>query len=62
MVPYDQALRMKQRYESAGAVVEFISVQNAGHDFKPAANLPIAPSVEEIHQRTIDFFKKNLLR
>ena len=62
MVPYDQALRMKQRYESVGATVEFISVQNAGHDFKAAANLPISPSIEEIHQRTIDFFKKYLLR
>ncbi len=62
MVPYDQALRMKQRYESVGATVEFISVQNAGHDFKAAADLPISPSIEEIHQRTIDFFKKYLLR
>jgi acetyl esterase/lipase len=62
MVLSDQALRMKQRYESVGATVEFISVQNASHDFKPAQNLPIWPSVEDIHQRTIDFFKKYLLR
>jgi acetyl esterase/lipase len=60
MVPYDQALRMKQRYESVGALVEFIPVHNASHDFKAYGNLPISPSVEEIHQRTIDFFKKYL--
>jgi acetyl esterase/lipase len=60
MVPYDQALRMKQRYESVGALVEFIPVHNASHDFKADGNLPISPSVEEIHQRTIDFFKKYL--
>ena len=62
MVPYDQALRMKQRYESFGATIEFIPVHNAGHDFKNAGDAPLSPSVDEIHQRTIDFFKKYLLQ
>ena len=62
MVPYDQALRMKQRYESFGATIEFIPVHNAGHDFKNAGDAPLSPSVNEIHQRIIDFFKKYLLQ
>jgi acetyl esterase/lipase len=62
MVPFDQALRMKERYESAGATIEFIAAKNAGHDFKEAGDGPLSPSIEEIHQRTIDFFKKYLLR
>jgi acetyl esterase/lipase len=62
LVPFDQALRMKQRYESVGATIEFIPVHNAGHDFKDAGDAPLSPSVEEIHQRTIDFFKKYLLQ
>jgi dienelactone hydrolase len=62
MVPYDQALRMKRRYESHGLTVEFISVRNAGHDFAAVGDRPISPSIEEIHQRTIEFFKQQLLR
>jgi acetyl esterase/lipase len=62
IVPFDQAVRMKQRYDSAGASVEFIGVKNAGHDFKEAGDGPLSPSIEEIHQRTIEFFKKYLLR
>lgn len=62
IVPYDQALRMKKRYESLGLTVDFISVQNAGHDFKQAGDQPISPTIEEIHRRTIAFFKRELLR
>jgi acetyl esterase/lipase len=62
LVPFDQALRMKQRYESVGATIEFIPLHNAGHDFKNAGDAPLSPSVEEIHQRTIEFFKKYLLQ
>jgi acetyl esterase/lipase len=62
MVPFDQAVRMKERYESAGATIEFIAVKSAAHDFKEAGDGPLSPSVEEIHQRTIEFFKKYLLR
>jgi acetyl esterase/lipase len=61
LVPFDQALRMKQRYESVGATIEFIPVHNAGHDFKDAGDAPLSPSVDEVHQRTIGFFKRYLL-
>jgi predicted esterase len=62
IVPYDQAIWMKGKYESAGLIVEFVSVQNAGHDFALAGERAISPSIENIRQRTIEFFKCHLVR
>jgi hypothetical protein len=52
---------MKQAYESHSLAVEFIPVHNAGHDFEPSGSQAISPSVEEIHRRTVEFFKRQLV-
>lgn len=61
LVPFDQSVRMAAAYRRAGLHVEFIEVKNAGHDFQQTSAEPISPSVEYIHQRTIDFFKRFLV-
>jgi acetyl esterase/lipase len=60
-VPFAQSVRMVQAYRRLGLSVEFIAVQNAGHDFEHVGDAPISPSVETIHQRTVDFFKRYLV-
>jgi dipeptidyl aminopeptidase/acylaminoacyl peptidase len=60
-VPLEQSVRMTKAYRQAGLPVEFIQVQNAGHDFQHVGSAPISPSVEAIHQSTVEFFKRNLL-
>jgi dipeptidyl aminopeptidase/acylaminoacyl peptidase len=57
-VPFDQSVRMAETYRRAGLPVEFIAVKNAGHDFQHIGDAPISPSVEVIHQKTVDFFKR----
>jgi acetyl esterase/lipase len=56
-VPFEQSVRMAEAYHRLRLSIEFIAVKNAGHDFEHIGNAPISPSVESIHQRTIDFFK-----
>jgi dipeptidyl aminopeptidase/acylaminoacyl peptidase len=56
-VPFEQSVRMAEAYHRLHLSSEFIAVKNAGHDFEHVGNAPISPSVESIHQRTIDFFK-----
>jgi hypothetical protein len=48
---------MADAYRRIGLQVEFIPVENAGHDFAHVGDAPISPSLETIHQKTIDFFK-----
>jgi acetyl esterase/lipase len=60
-VPFDQSVRMAETYRRVGLPVEFIAVKNAGHDFQHIGDAPISPSVEVIHQRTVDFFKRYLV-
>jgi acetyl esterase/lipase len=60
-VPFDQSARMAEAYRRVGLPVEFIAVKNAGHDFQQMGGGPITPSVEDIHQKTIDFFKRYLV-
>jgi acetyl esterase/lipase len=59
-VPFEQSSRMAEAYRGAGLKVEFIAVMNAGHDFEHKGDAPILPSVESVHQRTVDFFKHYL--
>jgi dipeptidyl aminopeptidase/acylaminoacyl peptidase len=59
-VPFDQSVRMAAAYRRIGLTVDFIPVKNAGHDFQHAGNTPISPSVEIIHERTVEFFRRNL--
>lgn len=60
-VPFDQSVRMAKAYRRLGLSVEFIAVRNAGHDFLHIGNAPISPSIEIVHQRTVDFFKRYLV-
>lgn len=59
-VPFDQSVRMFESYRRAGLPVEFIAVENAGHDFRQMGATALSPSLETIHQRTVDFFKHYL--
>ena len=59
-VPFEQSVRMAESYRRLRVPVEFIVVKNAGHDFQHIGDAPISPSVETIHQKTIDFFKHYL--
>jgi acetyl esterase/lipase len=59
-VPFDQSVRMFESYRRAGLPVEFIAVENSGHDFEQVGTSALSPSLETIHQRTIDFFKHYL--
>jgi acetyl esterase/lipase len=60
LVPFVQSVRMAEAYRKASVPVEMIAVKNAGHDFEPAGSGAIAPSVDEIHQQTIAFFRRYL--
>jgi hypothetical protein len=51
---------MFESYQQAGLPVEFIAVENCGHDFQQIGVNALSPSLETIHQRTIDFFKHYL--
>jgi acetyl esterase/lipase len=62
LVPFDQSRRMAAAYRRSGLPVELIEVKNAAHDFEPVGAAPISPSIDTIHQQTIDFFKRYLLR
>jgi acetyl esterase/lipase len=59
-IPLDQSVRMTAAYRRAGLAVEFVRVKNAGHDFQHIGDAPISPSVETIHRRTVEFFKRYL--
>lgn len=61
LVPFDQSIKMAETYRRMGLPVEFIAVKNAGHDFQHVGDAPISPSVETIHQKTIEFFKQYLV-
>jgi acetyl esterase/lipase len=60
-VPFEQSLRMAKAYLQLGLPGELIAVKNCGHDFQQIGNAPISPSVDLIHQRTVDFFKRYLV-
>jgi hypothetical protein len=53
---------MAAAYRRVGLSVEFIAVKNAGHDFEQVGDAPASPSVEVVHQKTIDFFNRCLLQ
>jgi acetyl esterase/lipase len=59
-VPIDQSVRMADRYRRLGLPVEFIAMENAGHDFSRVGIDPIAPSIEAIHRLTVEFFSRHL--
>jgi acetyl esterase/lipase len=60
LVPFSQSVEMTRAYQDAGLTVEFIPVKNAGHDFEQVGPEAISPSVDEIHRKTVAFFKRYL--
>lgn len=61
LVPFDQSVRMAETYRRTGLPVQLIRVMHAGHDFEQVGVAPMSPSVEQIHQETINFFKRYLM-
>jgi acetyl esterase/lipase len=61
LVPFDQSVRMAEAYRRMGLPVQFVAVINAGHDFEHVGDAPVEPSLEIIHQRTVEFFKHYLV-
>lgn len=60
VVPFDQSMRMAEVYRRMGLPVDLIALKNAGHDFRHVGSDPISPSVEVVHQKTVDFFRHYL--
>jgi acetyl esterase/lipase len=60
-VPFDQSARMADFCRRQGLPVQLLAVKNAGHDFQHVGSSPISPSIEVIHEKTIDFFMHYLL-
>ena len=60
LVPFSQSERMLEAYLKAGLKLDLVKVENANHDFEPASDKPISISVEQIHNLTVDFFKRAL--
>jgi len=61
VVPLEQSVRIAEAYRRLGPPVEFIVAKNAGHNFAHVGNDPMSPSVEIIHQKTVEFFKHYLI-
>jgi uncharacterized protein len=60
VVPFDQSVRMAEVYRRMGLPVDLVALKNAGHDFQHVGSDPISPSVEVVHQKTVDFFRHYL--
>lgn len=58
-VPASQSQELAARLQAVGVPVTLVMVQNAGHGFAPTGG-PINPSLQEIEQMTVSFFKKQL--
>jgi acetyl esterase/lipase len=59
-VPFDQSVRMAEAFRRRSLPVDLIALKNGGHDFQQAGSDPLSPSVEVIHQKTVDFFRRYL--
>jgi acetyl esterase/lipase len=59
-VPPTQSEELYNRLKIFNIPAQFFLVKNAKHGLKPVGNDPIAPSLEKITQRIVDFFNKYL--
>jgi acetyl esterase/lipase len=59
-VPFSQATRMLQAYKRAGATAELIKVVGVGHDFQRAIGRQAPVDIDEIQEKTVEFFRKYL--
>jgi acetyl esterase/lipase len=59
-VPFSQSETLFKHLQDLGVDCSLIKVNNAGHGFKPVDGKSIEPSMEEIFQKTNEFFDKQL--
>jgi acetyl esterase/lipase len=59
-VPPNQSTSLLRHLQRGGVQAELIMVENAGHGFLPVDEKPINPSLEEIRDRTMLFWKEHL--
>ena len=62
VVPMEQSDWLVSALQSAGDSVEYLQVKNADHQFFQVGPNPVTPSVPEIFNTIIGFFKKELPR
>lgn len=58
-IPVKHAYHMKEKAEALKAPVEIMIIKNAGHNWRQVG-APIAPTRDEIVQRTVDFISSHL--
>jgi hypothetical protein len=61
LVPFDQSTHMLDACLRARLAAKLIKVGNANHDFELSdPSKPLSIAIEELHLRTVEFFKENL--
>jgi dipeptidyl aminopeptidase/acylaminoacyl peptidase len=58
-IPVKHAYYMNQKAVATRAPVEIMIIRNAGHNWRQVG-APIAPTLDEIVQRTVGFFSSHL--
>ncbi len=60
LVPIEQSQRLLAALQAAGVPAKLVTVENAGHGFRPVGGQPIRPSRREITQMVVQFFQEHL--
>jgi acetyl esterase/lipase len=60
VVPYAQSVIMRDEYFKLGLKVELVKVLNAGHVFQAIGGKAISPTLNDISQKMLDFFVREL--
>ena len=60
-VPFEQSEILLAAYQNIGLNARLITVQNAGHGFTAANNLPVTPDANARNKEVLDFFTKYLV-
>ncbi|MBM3181366.1 MAG: alpha/beta hydrolase [Chloroflexi bacterium] len=60
LVPIEQSQILLAALQAAGVPAELVTVENAGHSFKPVDGKTISPSRQGIAQMVVEFFEEQL--
>ena len=60
LVPIEQSQIFLAALQAAGVPAKLVTVENAGHSFKPVDGKTISPSRQEIVQMVVEFFEEQL--
>ena len=60
LVPIEQSQIFLAALQAAGVPAKLVTVENAGHSFKPVDGQTISPSRQEIAQMVVEFFEEQL--